>query len=204
MQRKRTSRRFNQAPDLEVSKQAGKNIVGFTGNPDVPNPPATIAEITAKKDAFDQWIVKAANGGKYETEQKDASRVDLLKLLNKDASYTDIMCDGDEGIILSAGFEAVNTNRSQVVLEAPVIIGASYAQEGEIKLRVKGDRHRKAIQGRIKPLGGEFGPVITFQSSRRIIFEALLAGTTYVMELCGLGGATGKSDWSEPITKVAV
>jgi hypothetical protein len=32
----------------------------------------------------------------------------------------------------------------------------------------------------------------------------LAAGTTYVMQLCGLGGSSGQSDWSEPVTKVAV
>lgn len=204
MQRKRTNRRFNQAPDLEVSKQVGKNIAGFTGNLALPEPPVAPAELTVKKGAFDQWIVKAANGGKFETEQKDAARVDILKAVNKDASYVDMLCDDDEGIILSAGFEPVSGNRAQVVLEAPIIVAAAYGQAGEIKLRVKGDRNRKAIQGRIKAVGGEYGPVITFQNSRKIIFEALLAGTSYVMELCGLGGSTGMSDWSEPVTKVAV
>src|SRR4051794_12737517 len=80
MNRKRTSRRFNEAPDLDVSKQAGKNIAGLTGNPALPNPPASPAELTTKKDTFDLWIVKAANKGKYETEQKDAPRFELLKV----------------------------------------------------------------------------------------------------------------------------
>jgi len=69
---------------------------------------------------------------------------------------------------------------------------------------VTGDPNRKAIQGRVKATGGEFGPVITFKNSRHILFKGLTAGTTYVMQLCGLGGSTGQSDWSDPVTKVAV
>ena len=52
-------------------------------------------------------------------------------------------------------------------------------------------------------MGGEFGPVITFENTREIVFKGLAAGTTYIMQLCGLGGSTGQSDWSEPVTKVA-
>ena len=52
--------------------------------------------------------------------------------------------------------------------------------------------------------GGEFGPVITFKNSRNILFKGLTAGTTYVMQLCGLGGSTGQSDWGAPVKKIAV
>ena len=53
-------------------------------------------------------------------------------------------------------------------------------------------------------MGGEFGPIITFPTAREILFKGLVAGTTSVMQLCGLGGSTGQSDWSAPVTKVAV
>ena len=200
----RTNRKYNQAPDLEVSKQAGKNIPGLTGNIDLPTPPEPPAVLTSLKDSFDQWIVKAANKGIYENEQKDASRTALLKALNKDASYVDIMCYDDMGILLSSGFEPVSDNRVQIVLAAPIIKRAVHLQSGQIKLIIKGDRNRKIVQGRIKPVGGEFGPATIFKSPRDIIFPGLTAGTTYVMQLCALGGSTGMSDWSEPLTKVAV
>ena len=37
-----------------------------------------------------------------------------------------------------------------------------------------------------------------------ILFDGLKAGTTYVMQLMGLGGSTGQSDWSDPVEKMAV
>ena len=124
--------------------------------------------------------------------------------MNKNASYVDIHAEEDLTILLSSGFEAVNTNRTPTVLDPPVVTAAEHGQSGEIKLRVKGDPNRKAVLGRVKAVGGEFGPVVTFRNSRQILFEGLVAGTTYVMQLCGLGGSTGQSDWSEPVTKVAV
>ena len=46
--------------------------------------------------------------------------------------------------------------------------------------------------------------MITFKNSRNILFKGLTAGTTYVMQVMGLGGSTGQSDWSAPVNKIAV
>ncbi len=204
MPRIRTSRQFGRDPDLDVSKMGGKVAGGLATSPGLTKPPVLPADLLLLKNTFDDAIIKADKGGSLATSQKDAARAALISALNKDASYVDINCDEDLSVLLASGYEAVSTNRTQTVLMAPEVVGVEYGQAGEIKMRVKGDPNRKAIQGRIKPLGGEYGPVISFQSARRILFAGLIAGTTYVMELCGLGGATGHSDWSEPVTKTAV
>ena len=200
----RTSRAYAREPDLDLSKSTGKVVTGLTANPLLTTPPVTAADLNLQKEAFDGWIIKADRGGALAVAHKAAARVVVVTSMNKNASYVDINCGEDMAILLSSGFEPVSTNRAQTVLIAPEIIGALYGQTGEIRLRVKGDRNRKAIQGRVKSLGGEYGPVISFRNSREIIFGALVAGTTYVMQLCGLGGSTGMSDWSEPVTKIAI
>jgi hypothetical protein len=200
----RTSRAFSRLPDTDLSAFTGGVIEGLTGNTDLPDPPVKPADLAALKKTFDDAIVAAADGGTLLTAQKDAARAELVAALNKDASYVDINCDEDLAILLSSGFQPVSTNRAQVVLDPPVITRATYGQAGEIKLGVTGDSNRKAIQGRIKAMGGEFGPVITFKNSKNILFKGLTAGTTYVMQLMGLGGSTGQSDWSESVTKVAL
>jgi hypothetical protein len=59
--------------------------------------------------------------------------------------------------------------------------------------------------GRIKKAtDGDFGPTLSFQNSRKILFDGLTAGVTYVMQLCAIGGSTGKSDWSELVSKMAM
>ncbi|MEO7718613.1 MAG: hypothetical protein ABIY70_20640 [Capsulimonas sp.] len=180
-------------------------MTGLNGHPDLADPPVKSVDLDLLKEDFDQWIIKADRGGALANAHKHASRATVVSAMNKDASYVDINCDEDLTILLSSGFEAVSTNRAQSVLNAPVIVGVVHGpQTGEMKLRVKGDPNRKAIQGRSKALGGEFGPVITFKNARDIVFDGMIAGTTYIMQLCGLGGSTGQSDWSEPVTKIAV
>ena len=200
----RTSRTFGKYPDLELSKFTGVTIKGFTGNPDLTAPPVLPANLAGLKQTFDDAIIAANKGGQLATATKDVAGAAVQVALNKNASYVDINCGEDLTILLSSGYEAISTNRAQTVLGAPEIIAAEYGQTGEIKLRIKGDPNRKAIQGRVKSLGGEFGPVVTFQNSRHILFDGLKAGTMYVMQLCGLGGSTGQSDWSDEVSKMAV
>ena len=200
----RTSRLYTKLPDLDLSSFAGSVITNLTNNPDFPTPPVTLAELGTTKGSFDNAIIAAAEGGTLQTAQKDAARAALITALNKEASYVDINCNENLVTLRSSGFEPVSTNRARQVLAAPVIVAATNGpQAGEIKLRVDGDPNRKGIQGRIKAMGGEFGPVVTFKSAREIIFGGLVAGTTYIMQLIGIGGSTGQSDWSEPVTKVA-
>lgn len=203
MPRIRTNRLFGRASDLDVSKRAGKVIKGLDGNPDLDEPPVTPKDLAARKKTFDELIIAATKGGSLATAQKDAARAALLSDLNKDASYVDINCNENMTILLSSGFEAVNTNHAQSVLNPPVIIAAEQAQTGKVRLRIKGDRNRRAVLGRVKTMDGDYGPVITFEGSRKILFGGLRAGVEYVFQLCGLGGSTGQSDWSEPVSKIA-
>jgi hypothetical protein len=199
----RTKKNFNQLPDGDVSKALGTTSAGFLANVALPDPEVTPADVDLLKIDFDKKIVKANKGGSLSTAIKNAARAVSINALNKNASYTDLACDEDLSVLLSSNYEAVSTNRAQVVLDAPVVIGSSYPQKGQIKLRVSGDSNRKAVQGRIKAVGGEYGPAISFRSAKAIIFGALASGTTYVMQLCGIGGSTGQSDWSATVTKIA-
>lgn len=200
----RTNRIYNKMSDIGLYKFGTKTAEMLTGNPDFTKPPETPEDLTKKLTTYKDAITAADGGGKLQTAEKDAVRADVITVLDKNASYVDMECNNDRAILLSSGYEPVSTNRARAVLGAPEVVASSYGQTGEIQLRVKGDRNRRAIQGRVKALGGEYGPVITFPTAREILFKGLIAGTTYVMQLCGLGGSTGHSDWSAPVTKVAV
>jgi hypothetical protein len=200
----RTNRLYSKMSDTNLFKFGTKTVDMLTGNLQLTTPPVTPADLTIKLTSFQDAITKADGGGKMLTAEKDAERLDVTDSLDKNASYVDLACNNDLTILLSSGYQPVSTNRARAVLAAPEVVASNYGQAGEIQLRVKGNRNRRAIQGRVKALGGEFGPILTFPSAREILFKGLAAGTTYVMQLCGLGGSTGQSDWSAPVTKVAV
>ena len=83
------------------------------------------------------------------------------------------------------------------------IISISDTESGKLKVRPKPQRNARSFIGRIKPAGSEYGPSISFASSRDIVFGALAAGVKYTLQLAAIGGSTGQSDWSDPIEKIA-
>ncbi|MGI8820487.1 MAG: fibronectin type III domain-containing protein [Chthoniobacterales bacterium] len=53
-------------------------------------------------------------------------------------------------------------------------------------------------------MGGEYGSSITFASSRAVQFDGLVSGTRYTFQLRAIGGSTGRSDWSDERTHMAL
>lgn len=201
----RTVRSYNRLADGKLSAFAGATALGLTNNTDLPTPPVLATEITTLQTAFDDAIVKAVDGAKIDTVAKNAARADLITALDKNASYVDINCNDDLSVLLSSGYQAVSTNRAQTILNAPNIVSVDSPQTGALKVRISADFNSKSYVGRIKAAtGSEFGPSISFASSRKIVFDGLTAGVTYVMQLCAIGGSTGKSDWTEPFTKMSM
>ncbi len=201
----RTVRSYNRLADGKLSAFAGATAVGLTNNPDLLTPPVAATVITTLQQVFDDAIVKALDGSKLDTVAKNAARLDLITSLDKNASYVDINCDDDLSVLLSSGYQAVSANRAQAILNAPDVMAVDSPQTGALKVRIKPDYKSKSYVGRIKTAAGsEFGPSISFASSRKIVFNGLTSGVTYVMQLCAIGGSTGQSDWTEPFTKMSM
>ena len=197
----KTNRLYNRLPDTEFSKFFGGTIKGFTGNPDLTDPPVPPTAAQIMKATFDELLILANKGGNLATARKNAARAICADAADKNASYVDINCKNELTILLSSGYEPVSSNRAQTILPAPQILAVETPQSGELKARIKADPNSRSFVGRIKPANGsEFGPSISFQNSKKIIFDGLTVGVKYVFELCAIGGSTGQSDWSTPGT----
>jgi hypothetical protein len=162
--------------------------------------PVSPAELTTLKDTFATTLAAKEQGGKMNTAAKNAARAALLAALREDALYVEIACKNDLATLLSSGFLASSTNRAQSVLGQVQIKNVVSEQTGTLKARVARLANVKSFEGRIKPVGAaDFGPSISFASSRKLIFPGLTPGVTYTLQLCGIGGSTGRGDWSAPV-----
>jgi hypothetical protein len=43
----------------------------------------------------------------------------------------------------------------------------------------------------------------TFTGARRMLLQPVTPGTLYAVQFCALGGSTGKSAWSNPVSRMA-
>jgi hypothetical protein len=201
----RTSMGFAQFTDGNLSPFAGGVIEGLTDNAaSFPALPVGLPALTTLKDTFDQALIDTADAGKAATAAKNIARAALIDALRKDAFYVAIAANNDSAVLLSSGYDAVSTNRAQSQLQQPDVVAVETPKSGELKVRVRRQANARAYEGRIKAAGSEFGPSISFASSKRLLFNGLTAGVKYTLQLCAVGGSTGRSDWSDPIEKMAV
>lgn len=201
----RTSKNFSALAPVGVYNQLGLVIDGCDGNTHFSDLPVPVADLKTQQTALSTALLNAQTGGREAKAQRDIVVDQTIVMLRKNASYVDIHCNEDMAILLSSGFSAVSTNRAQTALATPEITSVDYGQTGELRPRVKAQPNVKSYVGRIKEANGsEFGPNISFASSRAILFDGLKAGATYIMQVMAIGGSTGQSDWSEPAQKMAL
>jgi len=200
----RVSLSFAQLPDAALDDFADAIIAGLNGNASYPAPPVTVAQLVTLKQTLQDAIAAQAQGGTTATAAKNTARNALVEALRKDANYVEISANNDLSTLLGSGFQSASINRAPSMLAKVQIIGVDNRQAGEFKVKIDPIANAKGFDGRIKSGTGEYGPSISFQNSKSILFKGLTAGITYTLQLCAIGGSTGTGDWSDPVSHMAM
>ena len=110
--------------------------------------------------------------------------------------------------LLSSGFEAVSTNRSQTPLPPPSIRSLDNGNSGQLLVKVTPIANSRAYEVRYAAVsGGTPGPWQSgglFTNSRAMSINGLTPGTIYQMQVRAIGGSTGYSDWSDPVSHMSL
>lgn len=201
----RTVKNFGALTPKGTYNTLGLVIDGCTDNGKFPALPVPVPDMTTLHTRLGAAILDAQVGGPEARARRQNVVAEANTALQKNASYVDIQSDNDLAVLLSSGFKAVSTNRVQSPLSQPEIFAVEYGDAGQLRPRIRTQANVKSYVGRIKEANGsEYGPSISFASSRAILFSGLKAGVTYVMQLCAIGGSNGQSDWTEPVSKMAM
>lgn len=98
----------------------------------------------------------------------------------------------------------VSKNRSSGPLDTPGILDVLNNVSGQLLVRGQGVLNGRMYKARTSTDGGktwtEWGP---FNGARRILLQPVIPGTTYMIEVCAMGGSTGQSQWSDPVSRMA-
>lgn len=186
---------------LDVRTQAV--IFKMTSNLGFISPIITMPVLAAKQAQFATAISNALNGGKEATAIKNEKREELLGLLRQEAAYVQSIAGENLPLLLSSGFEAMSTNRAQVQLVPPVIEHLDNPMSQQLGLRLKPVYTAKAYEVRISYGTSGWQAVGVFTQSRLVIPD-LTPGTTYTVQARAIGGLTGYSDWSDPVSHMAM
>ena len=200
----RTSLAFARLSDSPLGAFAGYIVEKMTGNPAFATPLVSLASLTAAQTVFVSAIAAALQGGRQLTAEKNAARAVLLGLLRQEAAYVQSLAGEDLAVLLSSGFESISTNRTQVPLTQPVVERVENPQSMQLSLRLQPVSTARAYEVRIRHGAGGWEAVGVFTYSRPILIENLTPGTVYSMQARAVGGSTGYSDWSDPISHMAM
>ena len=200
----RVSVAFARLPDADLRIFAIHIINGMTGNAAFPSPPVSMADLQTAADDFATKLAATSMGGRLDTTRKNASREVLIVLLRQTAAYVQLRSNNDLTILLSSGFDAASTNRSQTRLERPEGLNITNGGEGKLIASVRPVKNNRMYEGRAKGPDDIWLPSVFSGDSRRIIFNGLTPGVKYTIQVRALGGATGQSDWSDPVSHMSL
>jgi hypothetical protein len=203
----RVSYKFATLPDPALYEFGEKINVNMTANAAYPTLPtnATLAMLLTANDDFKQKTVDASMGGEMATTAKDLARQEDLKFLRRLAGYVQITANNMEEL-LSSGFEARSSNNASAPLAQPAGVTVKNGVAGQLIARLGHPvKNTNLYEGRASIDGGTtWLPSVFTGKSRAIIFEGLTAGATYTIQVRALGGSTGQSDWSDPISHMSM
>jgi hypothetical protein len=81
-------------------------------NPVFPNPPAALAELIKVLPEYEDSLVKAKSRDREMVAIKNNKKVIILELLEELATYVMVICNNDQALLLSSGFDVTEELRS--------------------------------------------------------------------------------------------
>jgi len=191
--------------DNDVSNLALDVSDALDGHPVFVSPPFTATQLKALEATFSTDRTAARKLGTDRTLAKKISRQALVDALMQDALYCQGLARHDLNTLLTSGFEVVSTNRTPGPLDTPQINSIDNSVSGQLTVR-----GATVLNGRMYQLqysldnGATWTNAgINYTGARRMLLMPTTPGKKYVAEICALGGSTGQSAWSNPMSIMA-
>ncbi len=213
---------FAALPDGQLDELTTSIITSMNGNPAFPNPPIPLVPGPAQSNAgaadaqpavstlqtnFRNAVAAAADGGVTLTAAKNAARNDLLKALRSLAAYVQSVTAQDKALMLTSGFSVSSTNRAQSKLDVPIILLVENIGATKLALSLQPVDNARAYQ--VRGTTGNNGttttlPIVDSTQARSIVVDSLVPGATYTFQARAVGGSEGHSEWSDPVSHMAM
>ena len=111
--------------------------------------------------------------------------------------------DNELPVLLSSGFDAAGTNWAQTPLDKPTIVKVENNMSTQLKVRSTVVINSRSYEVQIKTGEGDWQAAGIFTKARNIVLQTLTPGTTCTIQVRAIGGSTGYSDWSDPVSHMA-
>jgi hypothetical protein len=191
----------------QLVTMAGAVITGLTNNPAFPAPTVDLKVLQAAADELDAALAAQVHGGTAATAEKNNKQEALIVLLRKLEHYVEDNCGNDLAVLLSSGFQAAASARDRSPLANPAIVSVDSGNSTELVMKVTPIARAKCYEVRSAAVGagnapGPWQTAGLFTSSQSMTMAGLVPGTIYVFQVRAIGGSSGYSDWSNPVSRM--
>jgi hypothetical protein len=200
---------FRTQANEQLATAAGTVITGLTNNPAFPSLPVDLKTVQAALDDLNAALAAQPHGGTAATAEKNNKREALIAHLRRLKHYVQDNCGNDPAVALSSGFPAAASTRTRGPLANPSILNVRRGNSAELVLKVTPIARAKCYEVRQAAVGvgntpGPWQTVGLFTDSRVMTISGLTPGATYVFQARAVGGSTGYSDWSNPVSRMCM
>jgi hypothetical protein len=98
---------------------------------------------------------------------------------------------------------AASTNRTQIPLPKPVIDRIENSASTQLAVRLQPVPTARAYEVRMTYDDNSW-QVVGIYTQSRITLQNLTPGTTYTVQARAIGGSTGSSEWSDPVSHMSL
>jgi hypothetical protein len=177
---------------------------------DAPAPPVDQATLKKETDTLVSVNAAAENGGKKELAQQKHQKEVVARLIIQLAHWVEANCKDDLTIFLSTGFQAAASTKSKTPPESESvrkIVPGSII--GQMLVWLVKFPHAASYEVRWSPMPAGGGTPKTWSTQplsnvkAPAVISGLTPGTAYVFQARAVIN-NGYSDYSQPITKIAV
>jgi len=191
----------NRYSDLELKNKADNIVICLTETPKFAPLAPKATQIKAQVDDFDSFLARMAQGNKQLTVEKNKSRKLLEDLLGSTGLQVQDLSNGDENVILSAGFDVKRKPTPVGLLERPANVVANPGpRRGSLEVSWDVVQNSRLYELEIIEY------LVTDKSVRqrlsttkhKLVIDGLIRGQAYSIEVAGAGSDPGRV-WSDAI-----
>ena len=196
----RVSLKFVELSDPALDEFAANIVSCVTGNANFPTLTISPTELDVLRVNYHNALIAASDGGTQLKAVKNEARLALEAALRQDAADVQSIAGQNLAVLLTSGYKPVSTNRTSERLATPVILNVDNQSTSRLFADLGSLSNAAAYQ--LKALTSQGVVVATVESTRskKIEIPGTTPGTVYTLQGRGIGGSTGYSDWSLPVS----
>jgi hypothetical protein len=199
-----TSLGFATYSDPDLNGFAAKHVICMTGNLAFPDPTVKPADVNLLQVAFNTAFLAAGNGGTQLTALKNEARVPLVNALRLNAAYVQGRPGLTLSMLLSSGFLANSNNHTQSELDIPLLQSIDNGSTGQLIAHLSSVTNAHSYQVQVLTPDGKLVDTVDSTQARSVVVPNLVPGVIYTMLARAVGGLTGYSDWSDPVSHMCM